>query len=50
MDIQELNRLLDNVDIYYYESGANYDSDYEDFTERQIALLEQEHQFSHIEF
>ena len=29
MDMQEFNILLDNVEIYFYESGSYYDTDYE---------------------
>lgn len=46
----ELYVLLDNIYVAFTESGASYDTDLEVFNENAIARLEQEHQFTHMEF
>ena len=42
MDMQEFNMLLDNIELYFYESGSYYDTDYEDYIEKQAALIEEQ--------
>lgn len=42
--------MLDEIDIAFYESGAYYDSSKEIFMEAEIRKLEEEYQFSYVEF
>lgn len=42
MDMQEFNILLDNVELYFYESGAYYDTDYERYIEIAAARIEEQ--------
>lgn len=49
MTQQELANELDNIDIGYYESGAYYDTSREDWDERHIAELEEQHKLTVVE-
>ncbi len=50
MTHEALVLLLDNIDIAYYETGADYDCDLEAYQAREIAHIEQEHQLSIVEW
>ena len=46
MTIEELQQALENIEIYYWESGAYYDSDYEAFIDTHHRALESKHHLS----
>jgi hypothetical protein len=46
MTLNDLNDALDNIEILYYESGAYYDCDLEDFLDTQHRLLESKYNLS----
>ena len=50
MTVEELDIMLNEIDNYWYESGAYYDQDFALFIEHQIALIENTYQLSVIEF
>lgn len=48
IDQKTLNQLLDDINISFYESGAYYDSNQEDWEQSKIEELEEYHFFCHI--
>lgn len=50
MDMTELNVLLDNIEIYFHESGSYYDTDYERYLERAYERVQDVYQLSLLEF
>ena len=50
MTVKQLNDLLEELDLNYYESGAYYDTPREKFDEIHRERIEKEHNLSLIEF
>lgn len=48
--MQDLNMLLDNIELYFHESGAYYDTDYDRYIERAYERVQDEYQLSLLEF
>lgn len=46
MSQAQLAQLIDNVDTSYYETGANYDTDYDAYQMCHFEALEEEHNLS----
>lgn len=50
LSVDALNTILDEINISYYESGANHDCDYEKYVERSISIIEATYNLSVVEF
>lgn len=49
MTVKELDTMLNEIEINYYESGAYYDTEIETFFERKYAEIEETYNLTIVE-